>query len=78
MEIKATGNAVDVEAFAGEVEARHFAALHGAEVDFLEAHAATGNELVFVGLYCHLYLRIRYVYFFGQFGTVGDLNCEFI
>ena len=46
MEVKTSGDAVDVEAFAGEVEARHFAALHGAEVDFLETHAAAGNELV--------------------------------
>lgn len=49
LEIEAAGDAIDVEAFAGEVEAGDEAALHGLEVDFLEAHAAAGDELVFVG-----------------------------
>ena len=46
LEIEATSDAIDIEAFAREVEARHFAALHCFEVDFFEPHAAAGNELV--------------------------------
>ena len=48
LEVEAAGDAVDVEDFAGEVEAGDEAACHGFEVDVAEVDAATGDELVFV------------------------------
>ena len=49
LEIEAAGDAVDVQAFAREVEAGDKAAFHGAEVDLLQADAAAGDELLLVG-----------------------------
>ena len=49
LEIEAAGDAVDIEAFAGEVEAGDEAAFHAAEVDLLEADAAAGDEFLLVG-----------------------------
>ena len=48
MEVEAAGDAVDVEEFAGEVEAGNEFALHGFEIDFAETNAAAGDEFVFV------------------------------
>ena len=49
LEVEASGDAVDVETLASEVEAGEESACHGAEIDFLEPHAAAGDEFVFVG-----------------------------
>ena len=49
LEVEAAGDAIDVDAFAGEVEARDDAAFHGLEVDALAVDAAAGDELIFVG-----------------------------
>ena len=49
LEVEAAGDAVDVDAFAGEVEAGNDAAFHGLEVDAPAVDAAAGDELVFVG-----------------------------
>ena len=49
MEVEAAGDAVDVEDFAGEVEAGVGFAIHGFEVEILEVDAAAGDEFVFVG-----------------------------
>ena len=48
MEVEAAGDAVDVERFAGEEEARDEAALHGFEIHFGERDAAAGDEFLFV------------------------------
>ena len=49
MEVEATGDAVDVEDFASEIEMGHMAAFEGREVDGLQRHAATGDKLIFEG-----------------------------
>jgi hypothetical protein len=49
LEIETAGDAIDVERFAGEVEAGDEAAFHGLEVDFGKTDAAAGDEFVFVG-----------------------------
>jgi len=64
LEIETAGDAIDVEAFAGEVEAGDELALHGAEVDFLQAHSATGDEFVFV--------RGLALNFVAPFGDLAD------
>ena len=49
MEIKAAGNAIDIEALACKVQPRNDAALHFTEIDFLQLHSTTGDEFVLVG-----------------------------
>lgn len=49
MEVEATGDAVDVEDFASEIEMGHMAAFEGREVDGLQRHAATCDKLIFEG-----------------------------
>ena len=46
LEVEAAGDAVDVEDFACEIEVGHMTAFEGGEVDGLERHPATGDELV--------------------------------
>jgi hypothetical protein len=58
LEVEAAGDAVDIEAFAPEVESGDLATLHGSEVDFFQAHAAAGHEFVFVGSIA-LFLNVR-------------------
>ena len=48
LEVEPAGDAVDVEEFAGEVEAGDEFAFHGFEIHFAEANAAAGDEFVFV------------------------------
>ena len=49
LEVEATGDAVDVENFAGEEETGHMAALEGGGIDSREGDAATGDKLVLEG-----------------------------
>ncbi|MFM1942481.1 MAG: hypothetical protein RI897_1463 [Verrucomicrobiota bacterium] len=51
LEVEATGDAVDIESFAGEVEVIEEFAFHGFEVDFIEGDAAAGDEFVFIGAF---------------------------
>tara|TARA_B100000614_G_scaffold17802_1_gene14616 strand:+ start:1130 stop:1321 length:192 start_codon:yes stop_codon:yes gene_type:complete len=46
LEVEAAGDAVDVQALSGEVQAVYQLALHGFEIDFLETDAAAGDELI--------------------------------
>ena len=46
LEIESAGDAVDIEALAGEVEPRDDSALHGLEIDLLEINAAAGDEFI--------------------------------
>lgn len=47
LEIEAARDAIDVEAFAGKVEARDELAFHGFKIDFFEPDPAAGDEIVF-------------------------------
>ena len=49
LEVEAAGDAVEVEAFACEVETGDMFALHAAKIDFFEVDAATGDEFIFIG-----------------------------
>ena len=46
LEVETAGDAVDVEDFACEIEMGNMTAFEGGEVDGLERHPATGDELV--------------------------------
>ena len=48
LEVESSGDGVDVEHLAGEEETRYGLRLEGAVVDGVEAHAASGNELLLV------------------------------
>jgi hypothetical protein len=48
LEIEASSDAVDVEAYAGAVELRDAFAFHALEVNFLEAHVPKDCEFVFL------------------------------
>jgi hypothetical protein len=50
LKVEAAGDAVNVDAFACEMQARYFATLHSFKINLLEAHAAAGDKLVFVSL----------------------------
>ncbi len=51
LEIEASGDAIDVEGFAGEVESGDDAAFHGFEVDFGQGNASTSDEFLLVGAF---------------------------
>ena len=48
LKIKAAGEAIHVEQFAGEVEAGTEPAFHGLEIHLAQPHATASDELVFV------------------------------
>ena len=48
LEVEASGDAVDVEGFASEVESGDDAAFHGFEVNFGQGNASTGDEFLLV------------------------------
>lgn len=48
LKVKTAGNAIDIEEFAGEIQARADFALHCFEVHFRKANAAAGDEFIFV------------------------------
>jgi hypothetical protein len=48
LKIKASGNAVDVEALPGKVQIGHLLAFHTPEVDLFELDASAGNKLVLI------------------------------
>ena len=51
MKIEAAGDAVDVEDFAGEVEAGGETAFHGFEMNLFERDSTAGDEFIFVGAF---------------------------
>ena len=48
LEVEAAGDAVDVQDFAGEVEAGDLFALHRFELEVIERDSAAGHEFIFV------------------------------
>ncbi len=46
LEVEPSGDAVNIKAFAGEVEVGDKLALHGFEIDFLQPYTTAGDELV--------------------------------
>ena len=49
LEVETASDAVDVEDFACEIEVGHMTAFEGGEVDGLQGHSATGDELILEG-----------------------------
>ena len=48
MEIKATGEAIDIEGFPCEIKPRNKATFHCFEINFVEGDSSAGDELLFI------------------------------
>ena len=48
LEVKATGEAIDVEGFSCEIKARNKATFHCFEINFVEWNSSAGDELLLI------------------------------